>query len=83
MSAGQGTFNGLQTHLTELQILKDKIEQTSNVKAAIDLNSAIAVKNAQINAEILRTAATQLYLQGNSQNSLTSAQAAQAEFFAN
>ena len=83
MSAGQGTFNSLTTHLTELQILKDKIEQTPTVKAAIDLNTAVAVKNAQINAEILRTDAMALYLQGNSQNAQTNGQAAQAEFFAN
>ena len=83
MSAGQGTFNSLTTHLTELQVLKDKIEQTPTVKAAIDLNTAVAVKNAQINAEILRTNAMALYLQGNSQNSRTNGQAAQAEFFAN
>ena len=83
MSAGQGTFNGLTTQLAELQVLKDKIEQTSTVKAAIDLNTAVAVKNAQINAEILRTGAMALYLQGNSQNTQTNGQAAQAEFFAN
>jgi len=83
MSAGQGTFNSLTAHLTELQVLKDKIEQTPTVKAAIDLNTAVAVKNAQINAEILRTDAMALYIQGNSQNSQTNGQAAQAEFFAN
>lgn len=83
MSAGQGTFNSLQTSLTELQVLKDKIEQTPTVKAAIDLNTAVAVKNAQIDAEILRTNAVALYLQGNRENSLTSGQAAEAEFFAN
>ena len=83
MSAGEGTFNSLNTDLTELQVLKDKIEQTTTVKAAIDLNTAVAVKNAQISAELLRTSAVALYLQGNSQNAVTSGQAAQAEFFAN
>jgi hypothetical protein len=83
MSAGQGTFNTLAAQLTELQVLKDKIEQTPTVKAAIDLNTAVVVKNAQINAEILRTHALALYLQGNSQNQQTNGQAAQAEFFAN
>jgi len=37
MSAGQGTFNTLTTQLAELQVLKDQIEQTPTVKAAIDL----------------------------------------------
>jgi hypothetical protein len=83
MSAGQGTLNSLAVHLADLQVLKDKIEQTPNLKAAIDLNTAVAVKNAQINAEILRTDAMALYIQGNSQNSQTNGQAAQAEFFAN
>ena len=83
MSAGQGTFNQLSAHLVELQVLKNKIEQTNNVKAAIDLNTAVAVKSAQINAEILRSNAMALYMQGSAQNSLTSGQAAQAEFFAN
>ena len=83
MSAGQGTFNSLNTHLTELQALKDQIDHTPTLKAAVDLNNAIAVKNAQINAELLRTSAVQLYLSGNAQNSVTSGQAAQAEFFAN
>jgi hypothetical protein len=83
MSAGQGTFTGVTAQLSELQVLKDKIEQTPTVKAAIDLNTTVAVKNAQINAEILRTHALALYLQGNSQNQQTNGQAAQAEFFAN
>ena len=83
MTAGEGTFNSLNKDLTELQVLKDKIEQTTTVKAAIDLNTAVAVKNAQISAELLRTSAVALYLQGNSQNAVTSGQAAQAEFFAN
>jgi hypothetical protein len=83
MSTGEGTFNSLNTDLTELQVLKDKIEQTTTVKAAIDLNTAVAVKNAQINAELLRTNAVALYLQGNSQNAVATGQAAQAEFFAN
>jgi len=83
MSGGEAAFNGLTTQLAELQTLKDKIELTTTVKAAIDLNTAVAVKNAQINAEILRAGAMQLYLQGNTQNSITSGQSAQAEFFAN
>jgi hypothetical protein len=83
MSAGQGTFDALKTHLAELQVLKDKIEQTSTVKAAIDLNTAVAVKQAQINAEILRTHAMALYLAGNAQNGLTNGQAAESEFFSN
>ena len=83
MSTGESAFNSLNTDLTELQVLKDKIEQTPTLKAAIDLNTAVAVKNAQINAELLRTSAVALYLQGNAQNSVTSGQAAQAEFFAN
>jgi hypothetical protein len=83
MSSGEGTFNSLTTQLAELQILKNKIETTSTLKAAVDLNTAVAVKSAQINAEVLRTNAVQLYLQGNSQNTIASGQAAQAEFFAN
>ena len=83
MSAGEGTFNTLNTLLIELQTLKNKIEQTSTVKAAIDLNNAIAVQNAEINAELLRPQAVGLYVQSNAQNAVTSGQAAQTEFFAN
>ena len=83
MSSGQGTYNSLNTLLTELQTLKNKIEQTPTVKAAIDLNNAIAVENAEITAELLRSQTVALYVQSNAQNAVTSGQAAQTEFFAN
>lgn len=83
LSAGQGTFNAVAVPLADLQVYQNRIEKTDTVKAALDLNTAVGIKAAQINAELLRTNATQLYLQANAQNAVTSGQEAQAEFFAN
>ena len=83
LSAGHSTFDSVNSHLTELQALKNQIERTPTVKAAIDLNTTVAVKNAQISAELLRANAEAVYLQANGQTSQTNSQAAQAEFFAN
>jgi type IV secretion system protein VirB5 len=83
MSVGEETFNSVQMHLAELQTYKDRIEQTDNLKAAVDLNTAVNVKVAQLNAELLRMHAIQLHLQASGQNDMTSGQAAQAEFFSN
>ena len=83
LSAGQGTFNAASAPLTDLQTYQNQIEKTTTVKAALDLNTAVGIKSAQISAELLRTNALQLYLQANAQNTVTSGQAAQAEFFAN
>ena len=83
MSVGEQTFNSVQMHLAELQTYKDRIEQTDNLKAAVDLNTAVNVKVAQLNAELLRMHAVQLHMQATSQNDTTSGQAAQAEFFNN
>jgi hypothetical protein len=83
LSAGQGTFNATSVPLADLQLYQNRIEHTDTVKAALDLNTAVGIKSAQINAELLRTNAMQLYLSANAQNAMTSGQAAQAEFFAN
>lgn len=83
LSAGQGTFNGVSAPLADLQTYQNQIEKTTTVKAALDLNTAVGIKSAQINAELLRNNALQLYLQANAQNTVSSGQAAQAEFFAN
>src|SRR5258708_10895426 len=63
LSAGQSTFQTLTTHTAELQVYKNSIEKTPNVKAALDLNTAVGIKAAQINAELLRLQAFELYLQ--------------------
>ena len=83
LSAGQGTFNAVTGAIGRSSDLQNQIEKTTTVKAALDLNTAVGIKSAQINAELLRTNAMQLYLQANAQNTVTSGQAAQAEFFAN
>jgi type IV secretion system protein VirB5 len=83
LSVGQQTFNSVEMHLAEIQTYKDRIEQTDNLKAAVDLNTAVNVKVAQLNAEILRMHAVQLNLMANGQNDTTSGQAAQVEFFTN
>lgn len=83
LSAGQGTFNATTVPLAELQTYQNRIEHTDTVKAALDLNTAVGIKSAQINAELLRTNAMQLYLQANAQNAMANGQAAQADFFAN
>ena len=83
LSAGQGTFNAATVPLADLQTYQNRIEHTDTVKAALDLNTAVGIKSAQINAELLRTNAMQLYLQANAQNAMASGQAAQADFFAN
>jgi hypothetical protein len=83
LSAGQGTFNAATMPLADLQTYQNRIEHTDTVKAALDLNTAVGIKSAQINAELLRTNAMQLYLQANAQNAIASGQAAQADFFAN
>jgi hypothetical protein len=83
LSAGQGTFNAASVPLADLQAYQNRIEHTDTVKAALDLNTAVGIKSAQINAELLRTNAMQLYLQANAQNAIASGQAAQSDFFAN
>ena len=83
LSTGQGTFNATALPLADLQTYQNRIEHTETVKAALDLNTAVGIKSAQINAELLRTQAEQLYLQANAQSAMTSGQAAQADFFAN
>lgn len=83
LGMGDQTFNSVQGHLADLQVYKDKINQTDNLKAAVDLNTAVSVKVAQLSAELLRVNAMQLHLQASHQNDVTSGQAAQTEFFAN
>jgi hypothetical protein len=83
LSAGQGTFNAAAVPLADLQTYQNRIVHTDTVKAALDLNTAVGIKSAQINAELLRTNAMQLYLQANAQNAMASGQAAQSDFFAN
>ena len=83
MSAGEGTINSIQIHLNELQLLKDKIETTVNLKSSMDLNTAVNVKVAQINADLLRLEAMSLHLQATQGTTTASGQAAQSEFFNN
>jgi hypothetical protein len=83
MGLGEANFNQINDTLADVQALKDQIEQTDNVKSALDLNSAISVRVAQINGEILRTQAAQLRLQAADKNNAASGNAAQTEFFAN
>ena len=83
LSAAQGSFNAVAVPLSDLQTYQNRIEETNTVKAALDLNTAVGIKAAQINAELLRTNALQLYLQANAQNAIAGGQAAQADFFAN
>jgi hypothetical protein len=82
MGMGEASFNEVNTTLADVQTLKDRIEQTDNVKSAMDLNAAISVRVAQINGEILRTQAAQLRLQAADKNGAANGYAAQAEFFA-
>lgn len=82
MGLGESSFNRVNVALADVQTLKDQIEQTDNVKSALDLNSAISVRVAQINGEILRTQAAQLRLQAADKNNTASGHAAEAEFFA-
>jgi len=65
----------------DLEALRKRIDVTDNLKSAIDLNTAVNIKAAQINAQIARIQALQLHLQAASQNSENSSTAAQAEFF--
>lgn len=83
MGMGEAGFNQINETLADVQTLKDRIELTDNVKSALDLNSAINVRVAQINGEILRTQAAQLRLQAADKNNAASGNAAQTEFFAN
>jgi hypothetical protein len=83
LSAGESTLNTLARNLAELETLKKKIDKTPNLKAAMDLNAAIGVKQAQFTAELLRMQAVHLYVDSNGRTVDTNARAAQAEFFAN
>ena len=82
MSLGESTFNQTNNDLQDIQALKDRIDQTDNLKSAMDLNAAISVRVAAINAEMLRTQSAQLRLQAGGRNDDANAYAAQAEFFA-
>lgn len=79
---GEGTFNQVNGYLSDIETLKNRIDQTDNLKAAMDLNTAVSVRVAQLNGEILRMQAAQLRLQAGAQSQATSGYAAQAEFFA-
>ena len=79
---GEGTFNQINTTLANIQALKDQIDQTENVKSAMDLNAAINVQLAQLNSEMLRVQSAQLRLQASTKSESTNGAAAQAEFFA-
>jgi hypothetical protein len=81
LSSSRSIYNALNDQLKDLQSLKDAIDKTPTLKAAVDLNTAVGLKNAQINAELLRTQAIGVYIQANSQASENNAQSAQAEFF--
>jgi len=81
MGMGEQSFNAVPGHLRDLQTFKTKIEQTDTLKGAVDLNTAVNVKNAQLSAELLRLNALNLHMLANTQNTQTSGQAAQAEFF--
>ena len=79
---GESTFNQVNSYLADIDNLKSRIDQTENLKSAVDLNTAVSVRVAQLNGEILRIQAAQLRLQAGTQTQNTNAYAAQAEFFA-
>lgn len=81
MSLGESTFNQIDRTLSDVQTLKDRIDQTDNLKSAMDLNAAINVQLAQVSGEMLRMQAAQLRLQAATKNESTNGAAAQAEFF--
>lgn len=78
---GEGTFNHVNAYLADIETLKGRIDQTENLKAAMDLNTAVAIRVAQLNGEILRIQAAQLRLQAGNQTQASNGYAAQAEFF--
>jgi len=79
---GESTYNQVNTYLADIDQLKGKIDQTDNLKAAMDLNTAVSIRVAQLNGEILRMQAAQLRLQAANQMQSSNGYAAQAEFFA-
>ena len=79
---GESTYNQVNAYLADIDTLKGKIDQTDNVKAAMDLNTAVSIRVAQLNGEILRMQAAQLRLQAGNQMQASNGYAAQAEFFA-
>ena len=79
---GESTFDQVNGYLADVEALKGKIDQTDNVKAAIDLNTAVCVRVAQLNGEMLRMQAAQLRMQAGNQTESSNGYAAQAEFFA-
>ena len=79
---GESTFNQVNTYQSDIAVLKSKIDRTDNLKAAVDLNTAVSIRVAQLNGEILRMQAAQLRLQAGNQTQSSSGYAAQAEFFA-
>jgi type IV secretion system protein VirB5 len=79
---GESTYNQVNTYLADIDSLKSKIDQTDNLKAAMDLNTAVSIRVAQLNGEILRMQAAQLRLQAANQVQASNGYAAQAEFFA-
>jgi hypothetical protein len=82
MSLGESAFNQVNSDLADIQALKDRIDQTDNLKSAMDLNTAATIRVAQLNGEILRVHAAELRLQAANRNDGANGSAAQAEFFA-
>lgn len=81
-SLGESTFNHVNAYLADIDTLKGRIDQTDNLKAAMDLNTAVSIRVAQLNGEILRMQAAQLRMQAGNQTQASNGYAAQAEFFA-
>jgi hypothetical protein len=79
---GESTFNQVNGYLSDIDTLKGRIDQTDNLKAAVDLNTAVSIRVAQLNGEMLRLQAAQLRLQAGNQTQASNGYAAQAEFFA-
>jgi hypothetical protein len=79
---GESTFNQVNGYLMDIALLKSEIEQTKNIKSAMDLNTAVNVRVAQMNGELLRTQAAQLRIEAANQTQAANGAAAQAEFFA-
>jgi len=71
----------VDSYLGDLSVLRDRVDQTDNLKSAIDLNTAVNVKIAQLNAQMAKLQAAQLALQANGQNIENNDYAAQSEFF--
>jgi hypothetical protein len=79
---GESTFDQVDTYLADIETLKNRIDQTDNLKNAMDLNTAVTVRVAQLNGEILRIQSAQLRLQAANQTQTANGSAAEAEFFA-